>query len=111
MAEDKREKIIKVRVSAEELETLKHLQTKAQLAVWMRETCLNYGQGDLVSQAKGPEPVDPVLLRELAGIGNNLNQIARKVNGKEWGPANTFTIVGALKSIESEIAQLREQFR
>ena len=75
--EEKREKIIKIRVSAEEFETLKFNSTKAELAAWMRDTCLNPGQTDFVRDLAQPSPVDPALLRALAGIGNNLNQIAR----------------------------------
>ncbi|WP_139788775.1 plasmid mobilization relaxosome protein MobC, partial [Klebsiella variicola] len=41
-----------------------------------RETCLGEKQ---TKQSKVIE-VDPKLLRQLAGIGNNLNQIARLVN-------------------------------
>lgn len=107
----KREKIIKVRVTPEEHETLKHLSTKAQLAEWMRESCLNYGQGDLVAQAKGPSPVDPELLRQLAGIGNNMNQIGRKVNAGEWGPSERIEILAALAAIERELAAIRQAHR
>ena len=71
--EEKREKIIKIRVSAEEFETLKFNSTKAELAAWMRDTCLNPGQTDFVRDLAQPSPVDPALLRALAGIGNNLN--------------------------------------
>ncbi len=107
----KREKIIKVRVTPEEHETLKHLSTKVQLAEWMRESCLNYGQGDLVARAKGPLPVDPELLRQLAGIGNNMNQIGRKVNAGEWGPSDRIQIIAALAAIERELAELRALHR
>jgi hypothetical protein len=105
--EEKREKVIKIRVSAEEFETLKFNSTKIQLAEWMRETCLNPGQGDLVRDLVQPEPVDPALLRALAGIGNNMNQIARRVNTGEWEPLDTAKIVAALAAIERELAELR----
>lgn len=107
----KREKIIKVRVSAEEFETLKWRSTKAQLAEWMRETCLTDGQGDLVSQMQGPAPADPELLRQLAGIGNNINQIARAVNTGTWGPSDTVQIVAQLSGIERELAAIRQAHR
>jgi hypothetical protein len=77
----------------------------------MRETCLNYGQGDLVSQMQGPLPVDPELLRLLARVGNNLNQIARVVNSGEWGPLQTVEIVAALKKIEQQLESVREMHR
>jgi hypothetical protein len=107
----KREKIIKIRVSAKEFETLKWRSTKAQLAEWMRETCLNDGQGDLVDMMQGPDPVDPDLLRQLAGLGNNLNQIARAVNRGEWGPSDRVQVVAALNAIERELSELRKESR
>jgi hypothetical protein len=107
----KREKIIKIRVSAEEHEQLKFNSTKVQLAEWMRESCLNVGQVDLVSAAQSIDPVDPALLRALSGIGNNLNQIARKVNTSVWGPSDTTQIIAAMMTIEKELSELRKTFR
>lgn len=103
----KREKIIKIRVSPEELATLQMHCTKGELARWMRETCLNPGQSDLVEDLKGPSKVDPELLRQLASIGNNLNQIGRKVNSEEWGPGDRVAILAAMAGIERELAALR----
>lgn len=108
--EPKRDKIIKVRVSAEEHETLKWRCPKARLAEWMREQCLN-PDGDWVRQSRGPDPVDPALLRQLAGIGNNLNQIARRVNSGEWGPVDRVAIIAALSAVERELAEVRSEFR
>ena len=105
--DEKREKIIKIRVSPEELETLKFNSTKAELAAWMRDTCLNPGQTDFVRDLAQPSPVDPALLRALAGIGNNLNQIARKVNTAEWGAVDRVQVIGALAGVERELAELR----
>uniref|UniRef100_UPI001D0D916F MobC family plasmid mobilization relaxosome protein n=1 Tax=Raoultella ornithinolytica TaxID=54291 RepID=UPI001D0D916F len=36
------------------------------------------------------------LLRQLAGMGNNLNQIARRVNSGEWGPLDRLRIIAEL---------------
>lgn len=108
---EKREKIIKVRVTAEEHEQLKFNSTKAQLAEWMRESCLNPGQVDLVSAAEGPSAVDPELLRQLSGIGNNLNQIARQVNTKAWGPSDTAQIISALMAVEAQLVEIRSIHR
>lgn len=106
--EPKREKIIKVRVSAEELATLQMHSTRTELARWMRETCLNPGQTDLVRDLRGAAPpADPELLRQLASIGNNLNQVARRVNTAEWGPSDRVAVIGALAGIERELAELR----
>ena len=109
--DEKREKIIKIRVSPEELETLKFNSTKVQLAEWMRETCLNPGQVDLVRDLVQPDPVDPALLRALAGIGNNMNQIARRINTGEWDSLDVVKIVAALGAIERELAELRALHR
>ena len=109
--DEKREKIIKIRVSPEELETLKFNSTKVQLAEWMRETCLNPGQVDLVRDLVQHEPVDPALLRALAGIGNNMNQIARRINTGEWDSLDVVKIVAALGAIERELAELRALHR
>lgn len=108
MTEPKREKIIKIRVSAEELATLQMHCTRGELARWMRETCLNPGQADLVKDLKGPTPVDPALLRQLASVGNNLNQIARRVNTGEWGPSDRVAIIAALGAVERQLASVRD---
>jgi hypothetical protein len=108
MTEPKREKIIKIRVSAEELATLQMHCTRGELARWMRETCLNPGQADLVKDLKGPAPVDPALLRQLASVGNNLNQIARRVNTGEWGPSDRVAIIAALGAVERQLASVRD---
>lgn len=108
MTEPKREKIIKVRVSPEELATLQMHSTRTELARWMRENCLNPGQADLVRDLRGVAPAaDPELLRHLASIGNNLNQIARKVNTAEWGAVDRVQVIGALAGVERELAELR----
>lgn len=101
-----RQKIIKIRVSAEEHERLKQRCTKVQLAEWMRETCLT-GQRDLVAEQKQADPVDPALLRALAGVGNNMNQIARAVNSGAWGPADTVAVINALKGVEERLTEIR----
>jgi hypothetical protein len=106
-----REKIIKIRVSPEEHETLKHICTKVQLAEWMRETCLNTTV-DLVNGLKSQSGTiaDPNLIRGLAGIGNNMNQIARKLNDGTFDNLSTVQIIAALKAIESEISRIRIAF-
>ena len=108
MTEPKREKIIKVRVSPEELATLQMHSTRTELARWMRENCLNPGQTDLVRDLRDAAPAaDPALLRQLASIGNNLNQIARKVNTPECDAIDRVQIIRALAGLERELAQLR----
>ncbi|MGC8127490.1 MobC family plasmid mobilization relaxosome protein, partial [Klebsiella pneumoniae subsp. pneumoniae] len=47
-----------------------------QLAAWMRQTCLD----EKPPRAGRLPAISPALLPQLAGMGNNLNQIARKLN-------------------------------
>ena len=107
-----RGKTIKIRVSSEEHETLKHICPKPALAEWMRENCLN-PTGDMVNdlKVKTVTIVDPELIRALAGIGNNMNQIARRVNDSTFDNSNTIKIISALKQIESELSEVRAKFR
>jgi len=71
-----------------------------QLATWMRQTCL-----DEKPARSGKLPsLSPVLLRQLAGMGNNLNQIARQVNGSGH---DRVQVVAALMAIDAELERLR----
>lgn len=72
----KRQNVIKIRVSDDELAALREMKTCTELARFIRESIL---QGETVVRTKAPA-VDPQLLRSLAAIGNNVNQIARRLN-------------------------------
>ena len=52
-----------------------------------------------------PPPVSPDLLRELARIGNNLNQLARAANRRE--PVTATALLARLIEIDRELAALR----
>ncbi|MCJ5041895.1 plasmid mobilization relaxosome protein MobC, partial [Klebsiella pneumoniae] len=41
------------------------------------------------------------------GMGNNLNQIARKINGGQWSGADRVQVVAALMAIDAELERLR----
>jgi len=101
-----RDRSVKIRLSEAEHQALMERCDRAELARWMRETCLGIKRPG----ADIPAPkVDPLLLRQLAGMGNNLNQIARSVNRK--GEAlDRVQIVAALQAIEREIAALRQEY-
>ena len=105
MAYVMREKIIKVRCTLEEYEALRHRCPKARLAEWMREHCLAL-EGTRSRSQKVPAAVDPALLRQLTGLGNNLNQIARRINSGQWTGMDRVHIVSALAGIERELAAL-----
>lgn len=81
------------------------LSTRSELARWVRETCLSNGQQDFIKQAKSAP--NPELLRGLSGIGNNLNQLARRVNSGEWGALDKVQIIAALAGVERALTDLR----
>lgn len=53
-----------------------------------------------------PRAVDPELVRELARVGNNLNQLARWAN-REKGGAEAVAVVARLIELDRELAALR----
>lgn len=97
MTKLKRTKEIKIRLTKQEHQDL--LERKnGELAVWVRNTCL---------AQKQPKPVktaDPELLRQLAKIGANLNQIAKVANTEQARG----DIINLLRVI-AELATIREQ--
>jgi hypothetical protein len=99
---EKRTKIIKLRVSESEYEDLKTRCDRAELAPWMREVCLNQ---HVLKRSKVPD-VDPKLLRQLAGIGNNLNQIARVVNSQRHDVVNLVKVLAHLADLERQLDQI-----
>ena len=107
MTAPKRDKTIKVRVSSDELDVLRQRCPKARLAEWMREQCLE-PEGVRSRKTRTAPAIDPALLRQLASIGNNLNQIARRVNSGEWGALDRLHVVAALTAIERGLIALKE---
>jgi hypothetical protein len=53
------------------------------------------------------------LLRQLAGIGNNLNQIARIINqqSKTDAPLDRVAVITALSGIERELQRLNDDHK
>lgn len=105
MKKEKRTKSIKVWLTPEEHEKLNDLKTGSQLATWMRETCL----GKKTKRNTKPPTVDPVLLRHIAAIGNNVNQIAKQCN-KNLSPANALDVQMQLLAVERVLQQLRNDY-
>ena len=71
-----------------------------QLAAWMRQTCLD----EKPTRAGRLPSISPALLRQLAGMGNNLNQIARYLN--EYGaPYNALS--SEVRAAVSDLAALK----
>ena len=63
--------------------------------------------GDPVAVPGKRPPRGPPLLRQLAAIGNNLNQTARKVNSGQWSSGDRVQVVAALMAIGDELRRLR----
>ncbi|GAA2726485.1 MobC family plasmid mobilization relaxosome protein [Streptomyces luteosporeus] len=99
----KRTRFLGIRVTDGEYQQLLERCNGRQLAVWMRETCLDTRP----ARSLRLPSIDPVLLRQLAGMGNNLNQIARKINGGQWSGADRVQVVAALVAIDAELERLR----
>ena len=105
----KRRKEIKIRLTEEEHQAFLDRCTKASLASWIREICLNEKK---TKQSRVVE-VNPQLLRQLAGIGNNLNQIAKIVNqkAKTNTPLDSIAVITALHGIEQELKRIHNDHK
>ena len=71
--------------------------------VWGGGVC----RGGPVPRPGNRPTLAPPLLRQLAAIGNNLNQTARKVNSGQWSSGNRVQVVAALMAIGDELRRLR----
>ena len=99
---DKRNKMLTMWVTEDEHRRLLERCDGRQLAAWMRQTCLD----EKPARAGRLPSISPALLRQLAGMGNNLNQIARKVNAGGAGH-DRVQIVAALMAIDAGLERLR----
>ncbi len=77
-AAEKRTKQLIIRVSPTEFETLTRQKTHPNLARYIRERVLEDGKASDKETVKCHFP--PEVARDLAGMGNNLNQIAKALN-------------------------------
>ncbi len=103
----KRDKMLTMWVTQDEHQQLLERCDGKQLAAWMRQTCLDTRP----ARSSRLPSIDPVLLRQLAGMGNNLNQIARKINGGQWSGADRVQVVAALMAIDAGLERLRHTVR
>ncbi|WP_394358677.1 MobC family plasmid mobilization relaxosome protein [Enterobacter hormaechei] len=100
---EKRNKMLTMWVTEDEHRRLLERCDGKQLASWMRQTCL----GEKPARAGKLPSISPALLRQLAGMGNNLNQIARRVNASGGTGQDRVQIVAALMAIDAGLEQLR----
>ncbi|MTG65742.1 plasmid mobilization relaxosome protein MobC, partial [Klebsiella pneumoniae] len=77
-----------------------------QRAAWMRQSCLD----EKPARACRLPSISPALRRQLAGMGNNLNQIARKVTAVGAGH-DRVQIVAALMARDLELCRIPQACR
>ena len=73
------------------------------LSAFLRELL----DGAPVRRRRRTAPVDPALLRELARVGNNLNQLSRWCNRDKSG-VDALTVIVSLIEIDRELRLIRE---
>ena len=94
---------IELRVSAEEKV---HWQAiAASRGVSLSELIRATLSGQRLRVRRSAPRIDPNLMRELARIGNNLNQLARAANRRS--PVETVSLLVKLIEIDRELAVLR----
>jgi hypothetical protein len=98
-------KIFPIKVSAEELAAWRAIAGAAGLPVaeMVRQAVRD---ATIVARRSSPPPpqVDPRLIQQLAAIGNNLNQIARRVNTGE-----RFAVLIELRRIADQLDRIEEK--
>lgn len=105
MKKTKRTKEIKIRLTEQEHQALLD-RKKGELAVWIRNTCLEQE----IPQSKQVKTADPELLRQLAKIGGNLNQIAKHANTDALGgKIDRLRLLGELAVIREQLDELLER--
>lgn len=92
-----RNHVIKLRFTQSEYEKLTN-NVQMPLAIYCREKALD----NMIVRRIPPPKVEPKLLRQLVGIGNNLNQITKLANQKN--NANNFDVLSLL----GDIAEIRQ---
>jgi len=105
MTSEKRTQSIKIRVTAAELSALRERCPRRALAPWLR----SLGLGE--RKPRRVPKVDPALLRQLAGAGNLLNQIARKLNSGQWSAGDRIELLTALQRIEERLQEVADHAR
>ena len=103
----KRLREIKIRLTESEHMQLLERSQSPRLAKWIREHCLAAD----VPAAQRVMRIDPALQRQLAGLGNNVNQIARTVQRERWKPIDRVDVIARLAAIQRDIERLKVEAR
>ena len=105
---EKRTKEIKIRLTETEHQRLLDRCDRTHLAEWLRQL----GLGEHTSRKRRMPGVAPELLRQVSGIGNNLNQIARRLNQLDGlNPTERVSLLAVLNSLDRNLGELLEQHR
>ena len=105
---EKRTKEIKIRLTETEHQRLLDRCDRTYLAEWLR----HLGLGEHTSRKRRVPSVAPELLRQVSGIGNNLNQIARRLNQTDTlTPSERASLLVVLTSLDRQLGDLLEQNR
>lgn len=105
---EKRTKEIKIRLTETEHQRLLERCDRTHLAEWLRQL----GLGEHTSRKRRIPDVAPELLRQVSGIGNNLNQIARRLNQSDsLTPSDRVLLLSILNSLDHQLGELLEQHR
>ena len=91
---------IKIRLTDSELAAIRDRCDQPQLAKWLREVAL-----DQKPRRRSVPKCDPQLIRQLAAIGNNLNQVARLCNRRR--AVEVVEVSARLVAIQRELELLR----
>ncbi len=99
MTKEKREKTIKVRVTNSEFDAIDKKRGNYSMSNFMRNSALN------IEMQEQPDIklADPALIKNIASVGNLLNQIARVANlhAKAGYPIEVARLNIQIKSIEN----------
>lgn len=105
---EKRTKEIKIRMTESEHQRLLERCDRTHLAEWLRQL----GLGERTARKRPVPEVAPELLRQVSGIGNNLNQIARRLNQSDsLTPSERVSLLSILNSLDRQLGELLEQHR
>lgn len=111
----KREREIKLRLSNDEHELISKMANGKPVASFIREYCLSADNEYFAKVAKANRAkinrltVNPELLRQLAGVGNNVNQISRNLNGllRAGNSVDLIKLAIILKDIERHLKEIK----
>ena len=109
-SEIRRTESIKIRLTQAEHARLNAIKGRPELARWIRELALNGGGG---KQEVITHVLPPDLVRVMAGIGNNLNQVAKVLNQQAKHSdldlkKESLSLMLQLQATEQALNELRE---